>query len=492
MMTAGCSMWPYADTADGVAMGFSEQLDATVERIIDSAIEFYMETHGWFIGLDGNYHFEHGGNDVHITPPGHPDRTSGGKVMGLGGPVGLAMPYDTFPEFRGGSDVGSLIYGHFQTAIRELFRPWHSIPRPEDFDTYIDDLREGAWYISLTSSGSGVAQVANAELKDVTFLLQRVSDMAGDLMLAFDENFCTPLPTVMHGQYAVAVLTGVTLCAEKEIWVKARADLLDIADNMLASMKNRGGGKNDIAFFRTITAIASIGAVFPTPAQPVLAGVAAVLPALETLVNGYGGEPTKPDVRFAGGTPDKVIGKAREGLAKLAETIRHGEDDIRHSIRDAMETVTSPGHASSFDMPKPKLLQETRTGTMKLDLDILHRLATVTMPNIEKQLNLASDRISQAGWSGNAWYRTAEINTSDTEFGPYAAWTALAALADNLICDLAWEVRESAAHLAIASDRVGQTEAQVEASLRRHAEKIEGGSGVDPIGGATTWLNEHR
>jgi len=60
------------------------------------------------------------------------------------------------------------------------------------------------------------------------------------------------------------------------------------------------------------------------------------------------------------------------------------------------------------------------------------------------------------------------------------------------VCDLAWEVRESAVHLAIASDRVGQTEAQIEASLRRHAEEIEGGSGLDPIGGANTRLNEHR
>jgi hypothetical protein len=167
-----------------------------------------------------------GGDDAWATPSGPRG------VVGFGGTSGLLITYDTFPEFGNRSDVGSVIYGHFQTTIRELFRRWHSIPRPEDLDTYIDDLREGAWYISLTSSGTGVNQVANVELKDVTFLLERVSAMAGDLILAFDENFCTPLPTVIHGQYAVAVLTGVTLCAEKEIWVKARTDLLDLADNM--------------------------------------------------------------------------------------------------------------------------------------------------------------------------------------------------------------------------------------------------------------------
>lgn len=58
--------------------------------------------------------------------------------------------------------------------------------------------------------------------------------------------------------------------------------------------------------------------------------------------------------------------------------------------------------------------------------------------------------------------------------------------------DLAWEVKESAAHLASASDRISQTEDLVEASLRRHAENLSNAVRSDPLGNASRWLNEDQ
>ncbi|MDT7729693.1 MAG: hypothetical protein QOI21_6269, partial [Actinomycetota bacterium] len=113
-------------------------------------------------------------------------------------------------------------------------------------------------------------------------------------------------------------------------------------------------------------------------------------------------------------------------------------------------------------------------------------------PQIEQQLNAASDGLSFGSMRSEAWYRPTEIGASDTTDGPYQAWSALVSLAEGLVINLAWEVRESAAHLEIATDRIGQTEAQAEESLRRHAEKLDGGNGRDPIGKANWWLNENR
>lgn len=203
-----------------------------------------------------------------------------------------------------------------------------------------------------------------------------------------------------------------------------------------------------------------------------------------------GDEPGKPTVEFAGGTPENVVGKAQEGLKKLAQAIRGCEDEIEGKIKDAMGAVTS--RSGSFDMPTPKLLGETKIGGMKVDLDDLRFLATDTLPQIARQLNAASDGISFGSMRSEAWYRPTEIGASDTTDGPYQAWSALVSLAENLMIDLAWEVRESAAHLEIATDRIGRTEAQAEEALRRHSEKLSGGSGRDPIGKATWWLNENR
>jgi hypothetical protein len=463
-------------------MAFAEQLDEVVERIIDQAIEFFMFAHDWHLNFEGNYEQSMGSDGVQITPPGKPVRTSGGQVIG----PGFSGYYDGF-EYGAGANAGSLVYGHFETTIREMFRPWKTIPTPSDFDPYLDNFREAAWSVALTSEGNKVSGVGNDQLEAVRFLQSRISGMSGDMILTFDQNFCTPLPTVVHGQYAVALLAGTTLCGEKEIWVKAREDVLKIADKTYEAMKERGASVEDD--LGTITALFGIAAVFPTPAQPILAGVASVLPALESLIKA-GDEPGKQPVEFAGGTPEKVLGKTQEALKKLAQTIRAGEDDLKTKITDAIELVTS--RSGSFDMPKPKLLEQTEIGGMKVDLETLGFLATSTLPQIARQLYIGADETSWGARCSHEWYRTTEIGASDSEYGPREAWSALASLAEDLMTDLAWETKECAAHLEIASHRIGQTEAEVEAALRRHGAKLGHGSGRDPIGEAGKWLTENR
>ncbi|MEA5361662.1 hypothetical protein VA596_19125 [Amycolatopsis sp., V23-08] len=104
---------------------------------------------------------------------------------------------------------------------------------------------------------------------------------------------------------------------------------------------------------------------------------------------------------------------------------------------------------------------------------------------------MASDALNSGGECSREWMRPAEIGVSDSPDGPHAAWAALVSLAEDLVLDLAWEIKASAEHLEIASHRIGQNEAEVEAALRRHAAKLTG-SGRDPIGGADEWLNENR
>ncbi|WP_439382711.1 hypothetical protein [Amycolatopsis lexingtonensis] len=463
-------------------MGFAEQLDEMVERIIDEAIKFFMASRGWQLNMHGNYEQWPGGDGSEITPPGSPSRTSGGQVLRSG------MPgyYDGF-EYGVGRNAGSLVYGHFETTIRDLFRPWRTIPDPAAFDDYLDQVRDAAWSVSLTSAADRVSSVGNAALDTVGYLQEKIGgeNMRGATIFAFDQNFCTPLPTVLHGQYAVALLAGVTLLGEKEIWAKAREDVHAIAEKMHAAMKNRGSAVADLG---TITALFALAAAFPTPAQPILAGVGAALPALETLLNA-GAEPNKQPVEFAGGTPEKVIASAGEALKTLARTIRGCEDDIKGKIKDGMETVTR--RSGSFAMPKPKLLEVVDVSGIKVDLEVLHFLATDTLPQIEKQINDGADLVYWGSMCGAAWYRSSDLGVSDTTDGPFPAWQELAALAGNLMSDLAWEVKESAVHLQLAAERHGRTEAEITESLRRHARKLEGFVGHDPIGTATRWLDEH-
>lgn len=480
-MGCAASDWTLLDN-EGCAVGFVDQLDQTVEKIIDEAIDFYMYTAGWF-RADSNSNFHQIYDPTwECTAPGKPARTAGGQITHSGSPAEYGFDYGA------GTNAGSLVYGHFEDTIRKVFDWWRSIPTPADFDQYLDYLREAAWYVSLTSHGDKVSETGNAELTAVDFLQKKIGgdDMGGPMILTFDQNFCTPLPTVIHGQYAVTLLAGATLCGEKEIWVKAEQDILGIADKMLAAMKDRGSA--NALDLSTIIALVNIAGVFPTPAKPILNGAGSVLGALDSLLKG-GNQPSKPTVEFGADTPDGVVTKTNDALKKLAQTIRGQEDEIENKIKDAMHTVTS--RAGSFDLPKPKVLDTTNIDEMKVDLNDLLFLATDTLPKIEKQLNLASDNASYGGSCSDAWYRPIDIGVSDTVYGPYDAWTALAQLAEDLTGDLAWEVKSSGEHLAIAADQTGRTEAQVEASMKAHAEKLGDGSGVDPIGDAGKWVKEH-
>ncbi|MEA5361661.1 hypothetical protein VA596_19120 [Amycolatopsis sp., V23-08] len=174
--------------------------------------------------------------------------------------LGFGISFVDGFEYGSGNDAGTRVYGHFESA------------------------REAAWTISMTSEGNKVSGVGNPVLKDVEFLQKKIGgdDMNGAMILAFDQNFCTPLPAVIHGQYAVAALAGATLCAEQEIWRKAREDVLTIARRTLEAMEDQGRGVvND--------GLAIVTAVF---------GVAA-LPALATLLDAAG-PPNKTEVQFAG------------------------------------------------------------------------------------------------------------------------------------------------------------------------------------------------
>ncbi|MFD8495228.1 hypothetical protein [Amycolatopsis sp. NPDC059657] len=465
-------------------MAFADHLDETVERIIDSAIEFYFDVYEWYPNLQGNYQRRHGLGDPEITPPGKPSRTSGGQVLNRGLP-GYVEDF----EFGSGHDAGTLMYAHFENTIREMFQPWKKIPTPSDFDGYLDVLRHGAWTLSLSSTGDKVSKVGNAKLDPVKYLQEKIcgDDMGGNMIYRFAQNFCVPLPTVIQGQYTLALLAGVTLCGEREIWSKAQQDIQSIADKMYEAMQDRGKAvSGDLS---TVTALFSLAAVFPTPASPVLAGVASALPALEKLMNA-GSTPSKQEVEYGAGTPDKVIAKGVEALKTLAQTIRNCENDLKASIKSAMETVTS--EPDSFNMPSPTLLKETKLSEMKVNLDSLRFIATSTLPLIEKELNEAADLIAAGSRCTGPWYRTTEINASDSPEGPMEAWLALVRLAEELTLDLAWEVRESSAHLEIATDRIGQTEAETEAALRRHATKLSEVERNNPIDRADHWLDHER
>jgi hypothetical protein len=464
-------------------VGLAEDIDQTVEKIIDAAIDFYMYTAGWFRANENSnfYHIYDIGWEC--TAPGKPVRTNGGQITKDGAPAEWGFDYGS------GTNAGSLVYGHFEDTIRAVFDWWRGIPTPADFDQYINYWREAAWYVSLTSQSNKVEDTGNAELTKVDFLQDKIGNdnMRGSMILAFDQNFCTPLPTVLHGQYAVTLLAGTTLAGEKEIWVNAEKDLRGIADKMLEAMKDQGASQAKSLDLSVVVSLVNIAGVFTTPAKPILNGAGTVLGALDSFLKSH--QPSKPTVEFGADTPEGVINKTNDALKKLAQTIRGREDEIKSRLNEAVGTVTS--RAGSFDLPRPGVLDTPEVSDMKVDIDVLHFLATNTLPAIQKQVELARDNAGYGGNCYDAWFRPIDIGVSDTVDGPYEAWSAVADLAYELTGDLAWEIKGSGEQLAIAADQTGKTDDQIEAEMKKHSGEL-GKSPYDAIGDAKRYESEHH
>ena len=253
-------------------MAYTGEVDELVEKIIDEAIKFYMSSHGWQLNFQGNYEREMGSDGVQITPPGKPERASGGQVLGFG------VPFVDGFEYGSGSDAGTRIYRHFETTVRDMFRPWRNISDPENFESYVEQFREAAWTISMTGEGNKVSGVGNPELK--------VVDPAGEDLRGRHERGDDPRvrPELLHSVAGGDPRPVRRRAARRRgavrwrIWRKAREDVLTIAHRTLDVVRHwltrRQHGLG------IVTPAFAVAALFPTPIQPVLAGVAAALPAL--------------------------------------------------------------------------------------------------------------------------------------------------------------------------------------------------------------------
>lgn len=319
-----------------------DQLDQTVERTIDEAIDFYMETRGWYRGDNGSFvRMDEVGWE--ITPPGKPARTAGGQVTFNGQPHEYA-----FDDYGSGTNAGSFVYGHFEETIRSIFQSWRSIPIPRNFDQYLDYLTDAAFDIALGSQGTDIDRTGNFHMDNVDYVQAKIHQGSGEMIGTFDMHFSTPLPTVIHGQYDIIALVGNTLAGERQTWQWAEWDIFKIAEKLEAAMEARGQAED--LDLNTIASLATIGSAFPTPGKALLASVGSVLKEMVSL--GGDSQPSKPTVEFAAGTPEGVITKTQEALKKLADTIKDREGEIEKNIKEAIRIITSHEHQDSFVMPK--------------------------------------------------------------------------------------------------------------------------------------------
>lgn len=244
--------------------------------------------------------------------------------------------------------------------VPQLFAPFEACPDPARFDTPISAMERTMAKLSTGQASNdpvnATSYPANAELDKMSGSESYIEDWTGDAAQEFKENFIDPFPSIVHNQYALALVSRHALEAEKSIWIAARRDIDEIAhgaNQALDHMNDCGGNSWNIGF-------AILGAVVAVAAIPLTAGASSSTLAVSlAIVSGAAGAASSASygdlekTEFSGNSPTQVINSMREAISKL----KTGIADAERTIADTMnrnQGVVAANHAS-FISPRPAL-----------------------------------------------------------------------------------------------------------------------------------------
>lgn len=450
-------------------MSSYEDLNATVEDIIDAAIETHMHNDG--LGGDVNQGFWDGLADsprYRISPPGNP-RSEGGEIT------------DEFGDKldMGGWDPGKDVYERYESAIREAFANWDQLPDPGSFRGPIDALVDASWEIAVTAEAELILDIGNPALSSLEFLKDKIVQVESTIISTFAELYAYELPMVMQGQYELVALGTLLLIGEKQIWTHARKDITEIADLALDAMKKASPSMefDEAAVIKTVGSLLTVAGAFPSPAKPILDGAGTVLTFFGSLMSNPE-EPTKPEVDLQAGSPDGCVTKINDAIGRLNVAISDEELAISDNVKQAMDILSERPWA--FDIDRPELVDKSVgkiAGEIKHDDDIVKHICRTTMPRIAGFLETAAGLIPGTKHSTD-WWRPGTIGLST--YGPYIDWAEMMTEAELRMADTAWELLQAATHLQDAVGDVTEADEQAESDLRGTVKGLKDDLGWTP------------
>lgn len=462
------------------AMSYESAMREKIDQIVDAAIESDMACHAFYgnlqDGFDGpalsteanpSYYM-----DVHIAPDGRATDEYG-QVYRHGDPY-FAISFDPVETMA-----------RWREEIPQAFDVWLDIPDPAVLEGKVESARSAARTLALSGSTDGegadaVLMPGNVQLSgDLDYLSAELGQFNGATVNAFHRNYVSQMPIVISNQWAAAVVLGIGITAEHEIWKRARQDLLDIADKVLEAMKDAhgsGGGGFDLFLKIAGAALSAVGLFVAGPAGAVVGGVNTALGILGRFLPTDGAE--NPEVGFGARDPAGVLEKLVEGLDAVNRVIFEEEHQMRTCVMNARFEI----YDDAFDLARPSdLLSESDVGDIvtadetDVRLDTLRNIGNVVMPAIAGQLTSAATQVDAAAGEG-AWTRQAQLGLGSR--GYYFEWGGMQEMLSRLLLDTAWEVQEAGRHLTLAAGDLGQTDEDIGAALAQHGQRVAGGSPI--------------
>lgn len=377
------------------------------------------------------------------------------------------------------------IYEPWIERIDAAFEGWEGLPEPSDYDDPIDSLRSAVSALTpMPAGGSGndpggdfdtefavVDLEANLDLLDDWVGPATAGASSGLLVFAFDEAYgAGRIRPVMRNQAQAAVVLGVTLLGEQQIWRKTRDDIMTLAAEAVEAFEPYGGGVSiDLKVVKAFVDLLNTFA--PGPLKTVLTVGSSALGLVDTLLPEE--QTSDVEARITGDTAEEVYTSLCEAIEKLERQVYNKEYDLVTSLRGLLG-VMREGRASQFHIHPDSGMAADLAEAESIDVDpeYLRLVGFRTVPTIAAFMGQAAEHAQGADRPG-IWQRSGYIGYGSA--GAYYKWAEALAAFDAVTTGSGAELVEAGALLAAGAGFLEDADGSAEEAIRGVEDDLERG-----------------
>jgi len=460
----------------------TEQLEALIDAAIACEMYDAPELAG-FVQTGGGFTSYNGATGQSVTLPGR---------------HGYQGPEDTYsgaldPSVTLVNGVPATeMFAKWESRIHEMFYPFKTMPRPEDFADQISGFEPVLQRLAINPETFTVVGASGAEYLDfevdgndqftlVDTASAQFALMQGLTAEAFRTYYLDRFPLVTQRQYALAQMLMVSVTGEKVMWEKLQDDVTTMVDDATAAFDERAGISIDLGVVATVL---SLAALIPQ-AAPVAGPAATIVGALSTIPSSSSEHTYTYDLR--GEDAESIWSSLEDAVAKLKELAGDQESDIgfhMSKLKGLMVTTPSDWNLNAIDDPNdPDTTSEgteletatdassviSDTGTMNLDFDIMITTGQNLQTVSEEFTRAASDL--NGVLSSGAWSRSGGIGKG--YIGHYEETADTLDVLVSVLHDTAQGLYRAGEVVQIAARRIRGEDEQANADLNQHRAQVQ-------------------
>jgi hypothetical protein len=178
---------------------------------------------------------------------------------------------------------------------------------------------------------------SNPELERIAGTAIALARWTGPTAVQFRTTFLQPFPALVRNHFIIAAVLRAALAAQRELWLRARDDVDQIAEKTLNALDAIADcTRNEWTITFTVVASVAALALVPLSGGAALA-VSAVGAGAQVAAAAGPGEPAR--TAFSGDDPVEVVERMRDAITLLHKHIREQEERTAAALRSTRQLV---------------------------------------------------------------------------------------------------------------------------------------------------------